>query len=208
MTDSASLDGIHEPTLLEPSDDFGLDASVDSATHADVLGADRDRSADIHRLFVEHHKALLAFIARRLANADEASDIAQSAFAEAFRCYDRFSGESSMRTWLFGIALNVMRNHYFRSGWRQVSSLDDETLATAMGATQSAQEAYEVQCAARRVVRGIETAAPEHRDTLMLVAIDGLSYEDAAERLGVATGTVRSRVSRLRASLRKDCDWP
>ncbi|MFM1990948.1 MAG: hypothetical protein RJA99_3905 [Pseudomonadota bacterium] len=169
---------------------------------------DRTRTAEVHRLFVEHHKSLLAFISRRMASPDEAHDIVQSAFVEAFRCYGRFSGASSMKTWLFGIALNVMRNHHFRSSWRHATPLDDDGLLTAGETARSPQEAYEVRCTVERVLRGLDAASPDHRDTLLLVAIDGLSYEAAAQRLGVAVGTVRSRVSRLRAALRDQCEGP
>jgi RNA polymerase sigma-70 factor (ECF subfamily) len=188
-----------------PHSDLGPTQAMQQITGDIDAAWDRMRSADIHRLFVEHHKSLLAFISRRMASADEAHDVVQIAFVEAFRCYDRFSGASSMKTWLFGIALNVMRNHRLRSPWRHISPLDDETLAAIGEQAPSPQEIHEARSTVERVLRRLEDVSPEHRETLLLVVIDGLSYESAAERLGVAVGTVRSRVSRLRSVLRDSC---
>jgi RNA polymerase sigma factor (sigma-70 family) len=206
--DSASEDDAQLPMLYPHSVEFGHDDSSADSTSPDLVESDLARSAEIHQLYVLHYGALLSFISRRIANPDDASDLAQTAFAEAFQSYGKFSGKSSMKTWLFGIAINVMRNHYYRSSWRHVSSMDDADLAAVMGATPSAQQTYESRLAAHHALCGLSAAAPEHRETLLMVVWDGLSYEDAAERLGVAIGTVRSRVSRLRAALRRECDWP
>jgi RNA polymerase sigma factor (sigma-70 family) len=164
------------------------------------------RQQVIGELFATHHCNLCAFITRRVGNPDDAHDIVQHAFLEAYRCHGRYRGESNAKTWLYGIALNVMRNHLSRSQWRRQESLDDAELASMDGGMPSLPDALASQQDCIRVLTALEKAPEEQRETLLLVALEGFSYEEAAVRLGVAVGTVRSRVSRLRAVLRGEME--
>ncbi len=183
--------------------DLGLTPFETSETSLVGESVEKNRQKVISDLFVKHHRNLCAFIARRIGNADDANDIVQNAFLEAYRSHARFRGESNLKTWLYGITLNVMRNHLMRSPWRQHHSLDDAEAAAIPDASPSQFDIYDSHEGINRVMAAMEDAPKDQRETLCLVAFDGLSYEDAAAQLGVAVGTVRSRVSRLRATLRE-----
>jgi len=191
-------------------DDSGFDAmsSIDAfipggdASVAEDCLLDAERQRIISELFRTHHARLCGFLARRLSNPDDASDLAQGAFVEAFRCLPRFAGRSHLSTWLYGIALNLLRSHLARTHARGCSSLDEAEETDLIDTAPSLHAAFETRAELHRVLDAIASAPPEQRETLLLVAIEGQTYEDAALRLDVAVGTVRSRVSRLRATLR------
>ena len=79
-------------------------------------------------LVQEHSSRLQRFIIRHIGNISEAEDIAQQAFTEAARSYRTFRGESQLSTWLYGIALNLIRNHLSRAPERRYDFVGDSGL--------------------------------------------------------------------------------
>lgn len=154
-------------------------------------------------LVAQHQDRLYRFVFRHIGQATEAEELAQQAFAEAARTYAAFRGESQLSTWLYGIAMNLVRNHLARSPQRLYAFEDEEVLEQVAAPVATPEE----QCDMTQLIRMLETELdelmPEMREVLMLVAMDDMSYEDAAELLSVPIGTVRSRVSRARAHLRR-----
>lgn len=185
-----------------PADQDWADTGPWTVPHADE-SADTERRRILTEMFSLHHRGLCAFITRRVGNPDDAHDIVQSAYFEAYRCLPKFQGRSNLKTWLYGITLNIMRNHLSRSPWRDHASIDDPDVEALADAMPSPNDTYRTRDEMRRVLRALEEAPEDQRETLLLVSVDGLSYGDAAARLGVPIGTVRSRVSRLRATLRE-----
>lgn len=158
-----------------------------------------DPVADLAREQREH---LRRFVWRRVGNRSVADDITQQALAEMCLTYDRFRGDSKPSTWLYGIALNLIRNHLARSPERRYAFVDIETLAG-----EACPEAGpSVQAEGRQMVgivdRAMREMPPDLRQMLHLIAVEELSYEEAAQRLALPIGTVRSRLSRARAQLR------
>lgn len=157
----------------------------------------------VFRDLVDAHKdRLYRFVLRHIGQATEAEDLAQQAFVEAARTFEHFRGESQLSTWLYGIAMNLVRNHLSRAPHRVYRFEDESALEnTASGAPDPEQ-----QCAMTELVGllelELEGLMPEMREVLLLVAMDDMSYEDAAALLSVPIGTVRSRVSRARSHLR------
>ena len=166
------------------------------ATHA-------ERDHQFSDLVARHRQRLVRFVLRHVGHAAEAEDLAQQAFAEAARAYASFRGESQLSTWLYGIAMNLVRNHLSRSPQR-LYRFEDQS---ALDATAGAGPDPEQQCAMSQLVRVLQAELdelmPEMREVLLLVALDDMPYEDAATLLAVPVGTVRSRVSRARAHLRR-----
>lgn len=161
-----------------------------------------EANALFRELFGAHRDRLYRFVLRHIGHATEAEDLAQQAFVEAARTFEQFRGESQLSTWLYGIAMNLVRNHLSRAPQRLYRFEDDSALEdTACG-----QADPEQQCGLTQLIRMLETELaglmPEMREVLMLVALDDMSYEDAAALLSVPIGTVRSRVSRARSHLR------
>lgn len=155
------------------------------------------------QLHAEHRERLVRFVQRHTGHASEAEELAQQAFAEAARTYDSFRGESRLSTWLYGIAMNLVRNHLSRSPQR-VHEFEGESALAELPATAADPEQQLAMAELLRLLdAGLAELLPEMRDVLMRVSMDDASYEDVAEQLAVPVGTVRSRVSRARSQLRR-----
>jgi len=158
--------------------------------------------ADFEDVFRDHFAAVYRFIARRVGTG-LAEDLAAEAFATAYRrrtAYDPDRG--SVRSWLFGIAANVLRGH-----WRDEQELLELDARLASDGTRfhdnDAADARLVAAALMpRIAGALAALNPEQRDVLLLHAWADLSHEEIAAALGIANGTARSRLSRARAALR------
>lgn len=161
-----------------------------------------DTEAVFRDLVDAHRDRLYRFVLRHIGHATEAEDLAQQAFVEAARTFEHFRGDSQLSTWLYGIAMNLVRNHLSRAPHR-VYRFEEDSVLDDMPAGQPDPEQ---QCAMTELVglleRELAGLMPEMREVLLLVAMDDMSYEDAAALLSVPIGTVRSRVSRARSHLR------
>ncbi len=153
-----------------------------------------------------HRERLHAFIYRRTGDHAEAEDLTQQAFLEALQGLDGFRGESQASTWLFGIALNLVRNYLLRSPRRRFAHQGTSALAALPGEEASPQTQAEHRQLLMRLIDALGGMPAQTRDALLAISVDGLSYAQAAARLGVPVGTVRSRVSRARALLRERVD--
>jgi RNA polymerase sigma-70 factor (ECF subfamily) len=130
----------------------------------------------------------------------EADDLAQEALVKAFRSLDRFDGRSSLLTWLYAVAKHVfidsLRGRAHRMRLRE-TELD--TAAIAAGDTQDVL--LERKQATERLWAALRQLDPMFRTAVVLVDVEGMSYEEVAEVEGIPIGTVRSRVARGRARL-------
>ncbi|MFD4840895.1 RNA polymerase sigma factor [Achromobacter sp. NPDC058515] len=158
-----------------------------------------DPAGDLAR---EQRDRLHRFVARHVGNRSEADDITQQALAEMWLSYDRFRGDSKPSTWLYGIALNLIRNYLSRSPERRYAFVDIDTLAAEASAEPDPPARAEWRQMLGIVDRAMNEIPPDLRELLHLVAVEELSYEEAAQRLALPIGTVRSRLSRARAQLR------
>lgn len=151
----------------------------------------------------QHRDRLYRFVLRHIGHATDAEDLAQQAFVEAARTYEAFRGESQLSTWLYGIAMNLVRNHLSRAPHR-VHRFEEESALDDMPSSAADPETQNDHTQLLAMLQGeLDELMPEMREVLMLVALDDMSYEDAAALLAVPIGTVRSRVSRARAHLRR-----
>lgn len=131
-------------------------------------------------------------------NVDQADDLVQDTLVKAVANIDRFDPGTNMRAWLFTILLNTFKSQR-RMLARRGTHLAWEDVAEQLSMPPRQDASMEMLALARCV-----DELPGHeRETLMLVALEGFSYEEAAEVLGIEIGTVKSRVSRARAKLRE-----
>jgi RNA polymerase sigma factor (sigma-70 family) len=172
-------------------------------SEAAALAPAGEIEALFRQLVHEHQRKLYRFVVKNIGHGTEAEEITQQAFVEAAKAYESFRGASELSTWLYGIAMNLVRNHLSRAPHRRYQFEDEEALA-GIGSDKpdpSEQLAQSQMIAALQ--RELEALPAEMREVLLLVALDELSYEDAAVMLSIPVGTVRSRVSRARGTLRK-----
>lgn len=121
----------------------------------------------------------------------EAEEIAQQAFFQAFRAWGKFEGRSSVRTWLFRIALNAGKKHL----------LDRKKRPTPLEAEPPAPPPTRADDRRERVSRALERLSPANRILLTLFCIEGTSCQAIAETLGCPEGTVWSRLYRAKKEL-------
>ncbi len=167
----------------------------------DRLVVARARRGD-HRAFaqiVDHYDHRLRGLAYRLlGDRDRMDDVLQEAYVKAFRSLPRFKGESGLGTWLYRIVYNACIDDLrARKG---VVSLDDhpetvDAADTRPGPADVAVDRHDLAAA-------LDTLPADQRAAVMLVDAYGLDYGEAADVLGVAAGTIGSRLSRARGALR------
>jgi RNA polymerase sigma-70 factor (ECF subfamily) len=161
-------------------------------------------------LVTHYHRPVYGLVAGILYDSSEAADVTQEVFLRAFRGIGGFREGSSLKTWLYRIAVRQALNHR-RWSWRHLrlqSSMDaDESLIhhaiefKAPGASPFDEVASkEVQ---QTVWRALRKVADEFRMAVILRDLEGLSYEEIAEVLEVSVGTVKSRILRGRRALRE-----
>ncbi|CAM3849432.1 RNA polymerase sigma factor [Kibdelosporangium persicum] len=174
----------------------------DDGDHPDLSGP---RAAETFGwLFDRHADALHRYLTRRV-GAATADDLLSETFLIALnrrRSYD--PARAAVRTWLYGIATNLVRQHV-RAEIRAL-----EMAARAAGARVVVDanhdgrvaERVDAQTAARRLATALAQLSPGDRDVLLLVSLAGLDNNEVAEALGIPAGTVRSRLHRVRKQLR------
>jgi len=156
----------------------------------------------------EHQRMVVQLAVNLLGDRDEALDLSQEVFLRVFRTMHRFRGQSSLRTWIYRIAVNQARNrHRF---WRRRHRADQVSLdqhiaahGEFMSGLESGPERMLAQKQlAQKLQRALDQLPFDQRTAIVLREVDGLSYEEIAYSLGVAIGTVKSRLTRARQALR------
>lgn len=169
---------------------------------------DQDASAE---LVAEHHRMVLSLATSLLGDRDEALDLAQEVFLRVFRTIHRFRGHSALRTWIYRIAVNQVRNR--QRWWRRRHrgdqvSLDEHLLRHGDVPVRSNVMAPDRMFAnhelAERLQAALERLPFEQRTAIVLREIEGLSYDEIAFTLQLAVGTVKSRLTRARQALRAE----
>lgn len=150
----------------------------------------------------EHHARVWRFILKQVHNPADAEELAQETFLAAWRGLGSFQGNSRFSTWLLGIALNLSRNHCNRSPGRHEATLPEgEHLDALLVDENDPAERVHRKQLLRALDRALARLPQELRETTLLVRLEGLSMEEAAELLAIPAGTVKSRLSRARSLL-------
>jgi RNA polymerase sigma factor (sigma-70 family) len=160
--------------------------------------------AGFEAAFREHFAPVYRFIARRV-GPDLADDLAADTFAIAYRRRVTYRPDrASLRSWLYGIAVNLLRNH-----WRTEQRLleRDSQLAAATPIARTASDAASGDLESRLGV-ALAGLSRGQREVLLLHAWADLDDREIAAALGIPLGTVRSRLSRARASVRAELGYP
>ncbi|AMG38439.1 RNA polymerase sigma factor [Achromobacter xylosoxidans] len=156
----------------------------------------------VSQLVRNESERLRRFVLRQVGNSSDADEITQQAFVEMSSCYERFRGESKPSTWLFGIARNLIRNHLSRAPERRYAFVSEDALVEEHDRRSDPAARTELMQTLRILDRSLAALPPDLGDVLVMICADGMSYEEAAARLDLPIGTVRSRLSRARSLLR------
>ena len=177
----------------------------------DYLLVRRAQEGDEHAfgfLVKKHRCSILRLVSHITRNSVDADDLVQDTFLRAYRSISGFRGEATFHTWLYRIAINVIRTHYQRQMTQISANLDDDCEYDAFNddfRTQFDLETPESKLACKQIATAVSSALerlrPEFRTAFTLHQVDGLSYQEIADRMGCPIGTVRSRISRTRETI-------
>jgi len=161
------------------------------------------KKSEFSALVAAHQTRVFRFVLKHLGNRPDAEDITQDVFLEAYRGYEAFQGRSLPSTWLLGIAVNMIRNHFRRSPERRYHCVPDDILADLPGSDDPLLK-METRRKMETLHQALFRLPDDSREVLACVVMEGLSYEQTATILDIPIGTVRSRLSRARTRLAAD----
>ena len=160
-------------------------------------------------LVAGHERMVYTLALHLLGDRDEALDLSQEVFLRVFRTIGSFRGQSALKTWIYRIVINQARNR--QRFWRRRRRSDQVSLdqhvaehgdLSQPGDGTSPDRALARKELASRLWSALNDLPFDQRTVIVLREIDGLSYDEIAFSLGVAVGTVKSRLTRARQALR------
>lgn len=186
--------------------------STEETLFVSRLRANEDAAYD--ELVREYHSSLYHVAQRMLNDPGEAADVTQDIFVKVFRNIGRFRGQSSLKTWLFKIAMSEILNRlrWAKRRFRQKTvSLDQTPVDGDVPANPvqisdgglSPEAALQKKEREEAIQAALDKLPRKYRSIIVLRDIQGFSYEEIAQIHGISIGTVKSRIARARAELKK-----
>jgi RNA polymerase sigma-70 factor (ECF subfamily) len=183
-----------------------VQGNVSADDHRLIAACLQGDSAAFGELVRCYQDRLYNTVFRLVGNAEDAQDVVQEAFLNAYQSLDSFKGHSEFFTWLYRIAYNtaislkrkqrvILSLSAGPDGNGRVEPPDESDLSQPGQGLERVEEERRIQAALNRL-------SPEHRVVLILKDMEGQKYEAMAEVLQVPIGTIRSRLHRARAELR------
>jgi RNA polymerase sigma factor (sigma-70 family) len=173
------------------------------STDSEIIQRSLQQPAAFAELFDRHARAVNAFATYRVGR-HAAEDVLSETFLVAFRRRADFDTiAESAAPWLLGIASRLIRRHRAVEAkqWRSFAASISQHERSSHGGVDDAMVRVDAEREVAALKARIAALAPKDRETLLLYAWEGLSYEEVAVALAVPVGTVRSRLSRVRKRL-------
>jgi RNA polymerase sigma factor (sigma-70 family) len=175
---------------------------VESGTDAQLIRRSRDEPGLFEVIFNRHYDLVRVYAQRRV-GMDDGEEIAAGTFEQAFAQRGRFDTDTfrSARPWLIGIANNLIRRHVRhedvrRRHWPVSIALERSAWEPDFDGLEALEQGPAIRSA-------LVALSEDDRETFLLFVLAELSYEEVAQIVGVPTGTVRSRINRVRRKLRE-----
>ena len=172
-----------------------------------VKRVQRGDSAAFDLLVRKYQHRIAALIGRYISDWSECQDVAQETFLRAYRALGNFRGDAQFYTWLHRIAVNTAKNHLVAQNRRpptddiDVSDAEQFESGMRLRDTDTPERELMRQQLEQTVMRAVEGLPEELRQAITLREVDGLSYEQIAQRMDCPIGTVRSRIFRAREAI-------
>ena len=160
------------------------------------------------KLVEQNQGKIYSLCYRMTGNPDDAADLTQEAFLNAWRGLSKFGGQSSFSTWLYRLASNACIDFLRREKRRSALSItlededDEDRQADFPDDRWSPERELERKELRQALQDGLAALSPEHREVLLLRETEGLSYQEIAQCLDLEEGTVKSRIARARLALK------
>lgn len=185
-------------------------SDVDSGEAALIERCAAGDEAACAELVATHQRMVYSLALNLLGDRDEALDISQEVFLRVFRTLSGFRGQSALRTWIYRIVVNQVRNR--QRWWRRRRRADEVSLDEHLqhcGELEAKQDFLPDRLLASKetathIWQALDRLPFDQRTALILREVDGLRYEEIAFSLDIAIGTVKSRLTRARQALRAD----
>lgn len=174
-----------------------------------VARAKKGDTDAFEQLMLDSQDRVYTLCLRMTGDREDALDLAQEAFLNAWRGLPAFQGNSSFSTWVYRLASNAcidfLRKRRRRQDREDPRSLDDgeAPLPEPVDPRGTPEEELERGELRRAVERGLQALPEHHRQVLIMRELSGLSYQEIGETLGLDLGTVKSRIARARLALKK-----
>lgn len=173
-----------------------------------IARAKKGEIAAFESLMTAYENRIYSLALRSTGSEQDAADITQEVFLRAWKNLDSFRGDSSLSTWLYRVTSNLCVDFARKKAAEGMpTSIDDEQSPAAdfvdpsrMGQPEAAAENSELR---EELHFALAQLSEEHRRVILLRDVAGMTYTDVARTLGLEVGTVKSRLARARASLRK-----
>ena len=173
-----------------------------------VLQAKAGDAAAFEQLMLASQDRVYTLCLRMTGDREDALDLAQETFLNAWRGLPSFQGNSSFSTWVYRLASNAcidfLRKRTRRQEQESAASLDggEDSLPEPADPRGTPEEALERAELRRAVERGLQSLPEHHRQVLVMRELSGLSYQEISETLELDLGTVKSRIARARLALK------
>lgn len=171
-------------------------------TDAALLQAHVDGDPEAFAVLVARHQDRMWAVAlRTMRHPEDAADALQEAYISAFRRAGTFRGDSQVTTWLHRVVVNACLDRLRRIKVRASEPMPDDLDRAAQFASTAGADPLEVREQRAVVAAALAQLNPDQRAALVLVDMEGYSVDEAAQMLGCAPGTIKSRCARGRARL-------
>ncbi len=167
-----------------------------------VLAGDKQA---FNRLVILYQSRIYNLAFNYVKNDEEAKDLAQDVFVTAYKALPKLRDDTKFGAWLYQIGLNHCRNRYKRlkrRGYFTNKSLDDDESSLQLAGGETPEKELEQQRTIKLVRDTIATMNDSEKEIIMLRDLQGMPYDEISEILDIPLGTVKSKLSRARTSLK------
>jgi len=184
------------------------DEAAEREARRDVELVERLKKGDakaLEELYQRHRERAYGIAHRLVGSREDALDVVQESFVHVLRGIQTFRGQSSFRTWLYRIVTHAALDYRRWRSLRATESLDSERALEPVDASgqRSPQDTAADRDLAAAIDKALANVSEKNRAALVLFAIEGMSYKEIADVLGISVGTVMSRIFNARQRLRE-----
>jgi RNA polymerase sigma-70 factor (ECF subfamily) len=158
----------------------------------------QEEQQEINWMIAREIPALRRYAHLLLRGANEKDDLVQDTLERAIRKSHLWRREGSVRSWLYRIQYTIFLNVF----WKRMKTREHVT--PDLDDTESVNPSQETSLEYQRMIKALDNLKQHQREVLLLVAVEGFSYDESAKIMDVPVGTVRSRLSRARQELRDE----